>query len=325
MISDIKRVYPKHKNNKLLYYSKALFRLAFPDYFTSLKKDNILRQLDKHPRSDIINKRVNYYCKDFDKCYLPDNISFQIGDISIRKLGNRGKVYFHDTYEYLRYFDKNLKFIPLFGDITYIPEHPSITKSRPILGNNANSVILKLDKIRHFLFIKDSIPWHNKKNMLVGRSKARQEHRIRFLEKYYNHYLCNVGQINKDCNCQFVRQRMTIDEHLNYKFILCLEGNDVASNLKWVLSSNSLAVSSPLVYETWFMEADLRPNEHYVAIRSDYSDLEERIQYYLDHPKEAVEIIENAHQYVEMFRKDEDEKLCSLLVLDKYFRLTQQI
>ena len=35
---------------------------------------------------------------------------------------------------------------------------------------------------------------------------------------------------------------LTIREHLDYKFIMALEGNDVASNLKWVMSSNSIAV-----------------------------------------------------------------------------------
>ena len=36
--------------------------------------------------------------------------------------------------------------------------------------------------------------------------------------------------------------KKTIREHLDYKFIMALEGNDVASNLKWVMSSNSIAV-----------------------------------------------------------------------------------
>ena len=111
---------------------------------------------------------------------------------------------------------------------------------------------------------------------------------------------------------------------MDYKFVMCLEGIDVATNLKWVMSSNSLAVMPPPRYETWFMEAALIPNYHYVAIKADYSDLEERLQYYIDHPEEAEAIVRHAHEWIEQFRDRRREKLISLLVLEKYFRQTHQ-
>ena len=325
MLQDIKRISPKHKNNKILYYAKGYFRLICPNFFTIKNRDNILKSLDNNPRKDTIVKRVEYYCKDFDKCYLPKDISVSLNETSVKELGKHGKVYFFDTYQYLRYFDNNLRFIPLFGDITHVPDFPSITKSRPIKGDNRNSVILNLDKIRHFLFINDNKRWTDKKDMLVGRSKARQQHRIDFLKMYKGHPLCDVGQVNRDMNHHFIAKRMTIDEHLDYKFILCLEGNDVASNLKWVMSSNSLAVSPVLKYETWFMEGHLIPNEHFVAIKDDYSDLPERLEYYMSYHKEALEIIENAHQYTKEMNNPKDELLCSLMVLYKYFNRTNQL
>lgn len=325
MLKDIKRISPKHKNNKILYYTKGYLRLLCPNYFARKNRDRILKRFEQHPNRDFLEKRVNYYCKDFEMCNLPDDVSVSIGDASLRDLGNNGKVYFFDSYQYLRYYEDNMRFIPLFGDITHIPQLPSITKSRPIYGDNRNSVVLNLDKIRHFLFVSDENKWEDKKDMLVGRSKARQQHRIDFLKMYKNHPLCDVGQVNRDINPEFIANRMTIDEHLRYKFILCLEGNDVASNLKWVMSSNSLAVSAPLKYETWFMEGHLVPNEHFVAIKDDYSDLPERMEYYMSHPKEAKEIIENAHQYIRLINSKEDELLCSLMVLYKYFKRTNQI
>jgi hypothetical protein len=117
---------------------------------------------------------------------------------------------------------------------------------------------------------------------------------------------------------------MTVDEHLDYKFILCLEGNDVASNLKWVMSSNSLSVMPKPKYETWFMEGTLIPNFHYVLIKDDYSDLEERLVYYSEHTDEALKIIENAHQYISQFKNKKQEDLISLLVIKKYFVNTGQ-
>jgi hypothetical protein len=77
-------------------------------------------------------------------------------------------------------------------------------------------------------------------------------------------------------------------------------------------------------FETWFMEGNLIPNHHYILINDDYSDLEERLNYYLHRPDEALEIVKNANEYVNQFRNKKREDLISLLVLDKYFRETGQ-
>lgn len=119
--------------------------------------------------------------------------------------------------------------------------------------------------------------------------------------------------------------KKTINEHLEYKFIMALEGNDVASNLKWVMSSNSLAVMTCPTCETWFMEGTLIPDYHYVEVKDDFSDLQEKLQYYIDHPEKAEEILTHAHEYVQQFLDEEKEELISLLVMDKYFRLSKQI
>ena len=97
--------------------------------------------------------------------------------------------------------------------------------------------------------------------------------------------------------------KKTIREHLDYKFIMALEGNDVASNLKWVMSSNSIAVMTRPTCETWFMEGKLIPDYHYIEIKDDLSDLEEKLNYYIAHPAEAEQIVEHAHEYVsQIFR-----------------------
>ena len=121
---------------------------------------------------------------------------------------------------------------------------------------------------------------------------------------------------------EWQRGKLTIGEHLDFKFIMSLEGNDVASNLKWIMSSNSIAVTPRLTQETWFMEGTLIPNYHYVEVKEDFSDLEERLTYYIDHPDEAEAIICHAHEYVKQFFDTKREKLISLLVLKKYFEIT---
>ena len=123
---------------------------------------------------------------------------------------------------------------------------------------------------------------------------------------------------------EWMREKKTIREHLDYKFIMTLEGNDVASNLKWVMSSNSLAVMTRPTCETWFMEGTLVAGYHYVEVKEDFSDLPEKLQYYIEHPEQAEDIIRHAHEYVRQFQDKERENLISLMVLDKYFRLSGQ-
>jgi hypothetical protein len=316
------RLNTRHKNNRFVYYLRAITRQFIPGILlqsTLTRKLGDLKDVDL----DYILKRVNHYNKLSQNTELPAS-SVLLKDFKFPK---RQKTYYFDTQEYTRYFNLKLRISYLFGDVTRVPDSPAIVKSRPITPNNTNSVVLKLDKLRHFMFVHDVKSFEIKKNLLIGRCVVRREHRRRFYELYFNHPMCNLGETNSaaDRHQHWVKDYLTIDEHLDYKFILCLEGNDVASNLKWVMSSNSLAVMPKPKFETWFMEETLIPNYHYMLIKDDYSDLEERMNYYIQHPQEALQIINNAHAYVEQFKNKKQEDLISLLVLEKYFYKTGQL
>lgn len=105
---------------------------------------------------------------------------------------------------------------------------------------------------------------------------------------------------------------------------MALEGNDVASNLKWIMSSHSIAVMPRPTCETWFMEGRLQPNIHYIEVQPDFSNLIDRITYYIEHPEEAEAIVRNANQYVAQFFNREREDIISYLVLQRYFERTGQ-
>jgi hypothetical protein len=319
--NNFKRISIRHKNNKSWYYIRNHARYAFPRYSKYGKLlEKKLASLSDYDM-EYIRERLDYYNKLSERYTMPDE-AVRLADF---KLKGRKKVYFFDAFEYTRYFPLDFKICTLFGDIIHVPDFPSIVKSRPIEGENSNSVVMKLEKIRHFLFVNDGKSFKEKKDMLVFRGKVRQEHRIRFMEMYYNKSeRLDTGQVNISAGAKYPAERLTIAEHLNYKYILSLEGNDVASNLKWVMSSNSLAVMPRPKYETWFMEGKLIPNHHYVLIKDDYSDLEERMDYYSSHLGEAQEIIENAHRYIDRFRDNNCEDLLNLLVLKKYFEYTGQ-
>ena len=73
------------------------------------------------------------------------------------------------------------------------------------------------------------------------------------------------------------------------------------------------------------MEGTLIPDFHFICIKRDYTDLEEKLRYYIDHPDEAQNIVKNANTYIKQFLDKKLESLISLLVLQNYFYYTGQI
>ena len=301
------------KTNKFLYYFKGYCRTILPVSSKNNCIKHYKKQLSKNQLTQV-EERVNYYCKDFIT-----NLSHQhtVNDL---KHPLSPKAYYFDTYEYARHFPKQNLIDFVFGDVIHVPETPSIVKSRPLV-NNENSVLLNLDKARHFVFVKNDKSFSEKKNMLIGRGAVYQKHRIDFFNQYFNHPLCDLGQVNRDAGKPDLwwKPKISIEKHLEFKFILSLQGNDVATNLKWIMSSNSIAVMPKPTLETWFMEGALVGGKHYIEIKPDYSDLETQLTYYINHPKECLTIIENAHRHCAQFFNPKVEKLTSLLVLEKYF------
>ena len=324
-LNDILRI-DLNKNAKFPYYIKNIFRTFIPVSIYQKRIENLFKNREFLKDKEYINFRVNYYNK-LNNNFLLDDKSHTIKEFRKQE---RKKTYYFDLLQYLLYFNKNLKISYIFGDTIDIPKVPSLLKSRPISDKNKNAILMNLNKIRHFIFVNDRVKFQDKKDLLVWRGKAHQPHRKYFLEKFYENPLCDVGQIikNSDKNprqVQWVKEKLSLKKQLEYKFILAIEGNDVASNLKWVMSSNSIAFMVKPKFETWFMEGRLIPNYHYVLIKDDYSDLEEKIKYYSYHTKKALEIIDNAHEYIKQFKNKEREDLISLLVLEKYFELSGQI
>lgn len=147
------------------------------------------------------------------------------------------------------------------------------------------------------------------------------------MERYFGSACCDAGISNRHASLppEWTKPHISMYDHLRYRYILTIEGNDVATNLKWVMSTNSLPVMPRPTYETWFMEGTLVPNYHYVEIRPDYADLEERMHYFSSHPEQAEAMIRHAHDYIRQFRDPHRERLISLLVLHRYFECTGQL
>ena len=309
---------PTGKNNKLCYYVKTTMQQYVPSFCLKRRYEALMAAYETRRDRAEIDARVDYYCQIFSARALhePQDLS---------SMPRSKNVYYRDFFEYARYFNPALSVCTLFGDNTQIGSCPSIVKSRPIAANNQNDIVLNLDKVRHFTFLNDTKNFLDKKPTAIYRAANYQPHRIEFMKKYFGSDIVDCGDTSHNRSGvpdQWRVAPITLYEHLNWRYIMSLEGNDVASNLKWIMSSNSIAVMPKPKFETWFMEGRLIGGYHYIEIREDYSDLPEKLAYYNEHLEEAQAIIDHAHEWIDQFMDQDREDTISLLVLKRYFELT---
>lgn len=313
----------KSNYHKFLFYSKSLLGFFFPKLYYVFEREKIISDFANIRDVDYkayIENRVSYYNQLSEESELSQKAK-KIGDFA----KDKSWAYYLDMQSYLVFFNKSLKFHFLPGDVCTVPIEPTFVKSRPIGKHNQKSVLLKLNRVRHYYFVNDTLNFDEKKDQLVWRGACHQPHRQAFVEQYFQHPLCDIGDSRKYAQGKaWWRPYMSVQEQLGFKFILSIEGNDVATNLKWIMASNSLCFMTQPRYETWFMEGRLTPGYHYVELADDYSDLEEKVDYYCQHPEEAKRIIQNANDYVKPFLNHKQERLIGLLVMQKYFEKTGQ-
>jgi len=308
------------KLNKVTFYATNILRGLVPSIVYQSKLKLWLKK-EKSINQEAFQERLNYYITTSTNS-SPKNNWVSLKDF---KKPKKGSAYYYDLLRISKYFPRNKKINFKFGDVTEIFEEPTLVKSRPI-QHNGNSVIMKLNAIRHFNFIEDKLAFKDKKDLIVWRGEVHKESRKLLVSMFYNHPECNIGdvKVKKDFIPEWQKEFLSPEQQMEYKFIVSIEGNDVASNLKWIMNSNSLCFMPKPKFETWFMEGKLIPGYHYVLIKDDYSDLLEKKNFYLNNPEKALEIITNAQAWTAQFKDERLEKKLSISVLNQFFEQTNQ-
>lgn len=312
---------------RLAFYTGNFSRYFLPDAIFRTGYRSSLRRLSDGERAEI-ERRVRYYARCPEGSEVDTATAVSVGDFRYPwRKKHKYATYFFDLYECVRCFPPQCRFSYLMGDVDWDLPSPTFAKARPICTGDSNTVLLPLNKVRHFRFINDSRSFRDKKDMIVFRNVVRnQPQRSLFLEKFIDNPMCDVGQINRDAaDPRFVKPYIPMEEQLDYKFIASIEGHDVATNLKWVMSSNSVAVMPRPRIESWFMEGTLIPDYHYIEVKPDYSDMIEKLGHYIAHPEKAEAIISHAHEYVDGFRDRDRQLLIARMTAERYFRLTGQL
>ncbi|WP_353956348.1 hypothetical protein [Vibrio navarrensis] len=152
---------------KLHYYSVHTLLRMLPNVLHRTYARTLLSQFDKmsYAEQSELMARVHYYCQ-LQHPFPLDHDS-RVSVRHFRKTG--GNTYFFDLRKIIKGFCPDLEFCFINGDVTHVPPTPCFVKSRPIEGNRSNSVLLKLNAVRHYQFVDDPLPFDKKKDNLVWR------------------------------------------------------------------------------------------------------------------------------------------------------------
>ena len=190
-------------------------------------------------------------------------------------------------------------------------------------------IIWKLETRRHYAptadVAKNDRPWREKRNLALYRGAMTG---IRRVEESWTETMTDFEKCFKFIRCQLVyllanstlvdakvtktfgflpdmvdgvrivSDRMSMSDQLAYKAIIMLEGNDVSSGLKWALLSNSVVLMQPPLFTSWALEELLEPWVHYVPLNDNLSNVEERVQWVIDHDGEAEQIARRATLWI---------------------------
>jgi hypothetical protein len=305
---------------KLGYYAANVLRLFVPCAMSRMHLPRLLASLQRHDADEVLARVA--YCAGLSDVSALGHDALRVGSF---RDDSASWAYYFDLRRTLPYFHPELRFHYVFGDLNEVPARPAFVKSRPIGAGNGNAVLLKLNRIRHFRFVGDRVPFQAKRPRVVWRGNARNANRLRVLQLFHDHPLCDVGHVGwAPVEPAWCKPSLTIPEQMRFRYILSVEGNDVATSLKWSMASQSLCLMVRPRYETWFLEGQLVPGVHYVELADDYSDLEMKVEHHEAHPEEALEIIQNANHHVARFRDSARERLLELLVAARYFERTGQ-
>jgi hypothetical protein len=292
-----------------------------------LDRESLYQQMEKRKRSGV--SHLSGYAKDAFQTIVPllDSLNgvpllTQWGDASGTKaLGFNRKPgappIFHSALPIIKKF----RAVVSRDELDRVTSAECYGANRPRQSSTKKfpAIVWQLKSERHFGPLKDveknDIPWSKKLNQAVfrggptgvpptafwngktGRDRCLAMERCRLVLLSGNSTLLDTGlnrmysRMNSTIDgVPLVRNKLSMKDQLRYKAIIMIEGNDVATGLKWALMSNSVLMIPPPTLTTWAMEELLEPWVHYVPLDASLGDAEEKMQWVLDHDREAQEI-----------------------------------
>ena len=200
--------------------------------------------------------------------------------------------------------DKSMIDLPIFKKTRYI-------------GNDNIILLQTLDYRRHWIFWdyidKYDIDFNDKKSTVIWRGGLNNYEfdgllRARFAKMYENYPNKSIIDVmstthNKDAS-------MSKKELLKYKYIVIIQGNDVATSFGWIMYSNSVPfILTPILKESWGMQGLLIPYYHYIPINLDNNNsLINAYNYCQNNINKCIDIKNNAKRFMQQFKNKSFQK-----------------
>ena len=215
---------------------------------------------------------------------------------------------------------------------------PTSNVTKKLLYNQTNTnsnladtifspIVWLLNSRRHFQYVPSvkwlDTPWEFRENKAMWRGKPtgtlRPDQRegksiseicdmlprCRFVRTYIDTPGLDIGVSQQlsylpidNENTKIIKGNKHRIQQLHYKAVIIMEGNDVSSGLKWALYSRSVVMMPKPTKTSFLMEELLEPWVHYVPLKSDLSDVEEKMKWIIEHDKTARRIAGRATLFI---------------------------
>lgn len=236
----------------------------------------------------------------------------------------------HSIIDFLKPFNvikndiEKFKFPIFYGEHGSTEELPVIRKSRKV--EDTRGIVYDLRSLRYngpcTLVDQHDIPWEKKNNNVIWRGATTGEStRENFVKNYANEFNIGFSSTKQKPHLKlFQKNRVSIKDQLKSKFIVSLQGNDLASNIRWVLHSNSVLVMPEPKWTSWTMETKLIPGVHYLQLNSDLSNLHDLLEWANANDKQCRAIALNGKSFVAQFLDQTHDLPVRMNLLKEYAR-----
>jgi hypothetical protein len=220
---------------------------------------------------------------------------------------NKINYYEADEYEYKNSEDiKSINnLVPLFYSKKYVltpskRKHDIYAKSIPdayfILSSGYRDLIEQMEDIRI------EIPWTDKKQIAVWRGNVGNGSKYNFIipmhDKNQRHIFVEKYNNNEFRNVNYSSDKMPKELMCEYKYLLDIDGwSNTWDATIWKLLSGCVLLKVNGVWEQWYYNR-LKEWVHYVPISDDFSDLNDKIEWCINHDERCKEISKAAYEFV---------------------------
>ncbi|EFN83937.1 KDEL motif-containing protein 1 [Harpegnathos saltator] len=147
------------------------------------------------------------------------------------------------------------------------------------------------------------LPWENKVEQLFWRGRDSRKERLDLIDISRKHpKLFNVSITNffffKDKIDKYGpgQSHVSFFDFFKYKYQLNIDGTVATYRFPYLLAGDSLVFKQESKYYEFFYK-DLTSGLHYVPVKSDLSDLVEKIQWAKEHDEDGLKIAKSARQF----------------------------